>query len=108
MQSTLKYHQAKHDNLHLECPEEDCEYATTLPHHLRDHLIRYHGPLLVCKFSSNGCPFTAHARSSCTQHEEYCSFKPFRTETEDDRGDGRDGKEGEGGNNGEDGNDGDN
>ena len=101
MQSTLKRHQTKHDNLHFKCPEEDCESWTTLPHYLMGPLSRYHGPLLVCEFTLSGCPFTTCARSSCTRHEEYCKFKPFSTEAEDDRGDGENGKEGEDGNDGD-------
>ena len=108
MLSILKQHQAEHDNLHLDCPEEDCEYWTILPHYLRDHLTRYHDPLMVCELSLNGCPFTICARSSCTRHDEYCKFKPFSTKAEDDGSDGGNEKEGEGGNDGEDGNDGDN
>ena len=108
MQSALKCHQAKHDNLHLECPEEDCEYWTTLPHYLRDDLTRYHGPLLVCEFSLNGVCLQhmlgLHALGmKSTVHSSISVQKQRRTKVM-----GGDGKEGEGGNNGEDGNDGDN
>ena len=83
MQTTLKCHMKKHDNLHLNCPEEGCYYWTTLAHYLRDHLTRSHGPLLVCEFSVNGCDYTTCHRSSRQRHEDYCPFKPFSTETEE-------------------------
>ena len=53
MQSTLKRHQKIHDNVKINCPEEGCDYWTTLQHYLRDHLTQYHGPLLVCEYSLN-------------------------------------------------------
>ena len=98
MESTLKCHQKVHDNLKLDCPEEGCDYWTTLPHYLWDHLTRYHGPLLICEYSLNGYIYTTRARSSQLRHEEYCPFKPFSTEAEDEGGDGGNGngrKEGE-------------
>ena len=38
MESILKCHQKVHDNLKMDCPEEGCDYWTTLPHYLKDHL----------------------------------------------------------------------
>ena len=91
MQSTLKCHQKVHDNVKINCPEEGCDYWTTLQHYLRDHLTWYHGPLLICEYSLNGCTYTTRARSSQSRHEEYCPFKPFSTEAEDEGGDGDNG-----------------
>ena len=91
MQSTLKYHLKVHDNLKINCPEEGCDYWTTLQLYLKDHLTWYHGPLLICEYSLNGCTYTIRARSSQSRHEEYCPFKPFSTEAEDEGGDGDNG-----------------
>ena len=82
-----------HNSLHLDCPEQDFDYWTTLPHYLRDHMTRSHGPVLVCEYAVNGCEYTTHQRSSHSRCEEYCSFKPFSTDAEE--GDGENGNEGD-------------
>ena len=91
MESTLKHHQKVHDNLKFDCPEQVCDYWTTLPHYLKDPVTWYHGPVLICEYSLNGCTYTTGARSSQSRHEKYCPLKPSSTEAEDDGGDGGNG-----------------
>ena len=81
---TLKRHQIKHDQKKLECPNEDCDYVTDLPHYLQDHMTRSHGPELVCEFYVNGCKYTNKYRPAIARHEAWCQYKPSASSSSSD------------------------
>ena len=68
----------------LECPNEDCDYVTDLPHYLWDHMTRSHGPELVCEFYVNGCKYTYKHRSAIARHEAWCQYKPSASSSSSD------------------------
>ena len=77
---TLKCHMEKHNRKEYKCPK--CPHVTDLPHYLRDHMTRNHGPVLVCKYYINGCEYMTHHRSSLSQHKTWCEYKPSNSSLE--------------------------
>ena len=77
---TLKHYMEKHNRKEYKCPK--CPHVTDLPHYLRDHMTRNHGPVLVCEYYINGCEYMTHHRSSLSQHKTWCEYKPSTSSLE--------------------------